>query len=1066
MTNNKTLPFDTSKYDDLPISTVIYEPVSDEYGNLCDYRIIYANAPLIKDWKVYKPNESCIGSCILKTRAMNEELIHLMDKYAHMRDPTPFSYYIPEVDLHVHFQPILNLPDPYVGYFLTNVSDYEHKSNKIHFLKSIRQIENAAVLLNQKDSGEVEVVFVSDEFAKMMECTNEEAVAMMSGNGFIYSTHVDDRLSVKRMLERRCSENGTTELTIRKITVNGHIVWCNVYFAFIDDFGEHYIYCTYFDVTTSRVYTQRLRVSYMSIGDNFYQENANTLGMFRVNLSKNAIEDMKGKDLFETDSTIRPYSEVIKLRAVNYPIKQEQKRFLDIFDDRKLISRYLEGKTQFSEYLFSRRKDGKFCYVNFSVMLTRHPVSNEITAFITEQEASREKVENALLDKILARQFDMVAYVVNGKYGVVLGDASLIGKGSIFPLSRNGDYKEYLNNQVISVLSGDEEQKKAMAEALKLENIEKNVSPDKPYIVNIACNIDGEIYYKRLDFYNIDPKAKFFILLKSDTSEIQRKQIAQNNRLREALKEARQANVAKTAFLSRMSHEIRTPMNAIIGLDNIALHEPDLSDALRGHLNQIGQSARYLLSLINDILDMSRIESGRMTIKNEEFSFNSFIEQIRIMVEGQCRDKGLQFKCNIIGNIDQFYIGDDTKLKQILINILGNSVKFTEIGGTITLEVECTGHYEGQSNFRFTMKDTGIGMDKEYLPKIFEAFSQEDASTTSSYGGSGLGLAITKNIVEMMNGTITVDSEKGVGSTFIVNLPLRNSQRRVKRTGNEINLKDLNVLVIDDDPVSCNHAKTVLGEAGISSETCENGQKALEMIKLHHARREEYNLILVDLHMPEQDGIEVTREIRKILGDNATIIILTAYEIFEVEERAIEAGVDGFMSKPLSTANLIYEIEQIFNRRSQTKTEEEVPLADLEGRRILVAEDMMVNAQIVMMLLSMRQMVADHAINGKLVVEMFAKSEPHYYDAVLMDVRMPEMDGLEAAAAIRALDHPDAKTIPIIAMTANAFDEDVQRSLQAGMNAHLSKPVEPEHMYKTLQELIGKNLRNREIKEQ
>ena len=395
------------------------------------------------------------------------------------------------------------------------------------------------------------------------------------------------------------------------------------------------------------------------------------------------------------------------------------------------------------------------------------------------------------------------------------------------------------------------------------------------------------------------------------------------------------------------------------------------------------------------------------------------------MVEGQCQDKGLNFKLDIIGDTEQFYIGDDTKLKQILINILGNSVKFTEVGGNITLTVECTGQYEGSS-------------------------------------GSGLGLAITKNIVEMMNGSITVESEKGVGSTFIVNLPLKNSKRKKAEVG-EINPQDLNVLVIDDDPVACDLAKTVLDEAGIASEVCGSGNKALELIELHHARREEYNLILVDLHMPIQNGIEVTRKIRRILGDGTTIIILTAYDIFEVEEEATAAGVDGFMAKPLSAANLLYEVQQIFARRSQTKSAEETPLADLEGRRILVAEDMMVNAQIVMMLLEMRQMQGEHALNGKIVVDMFAKSKPDYYDAILMDVRMPEMDGLEAAAAIRALDHPNAKTIPIIAMTANAFDEDVQRSLQAGMNAHLSKPVEPEHMYRTLQELIGKDLASKNL---
>ncbi|MBR1730312.1 MAG: response regulator [Selenomonadaceae bacterium] len=924
------------------------------------------------------------------------------------------------------------------------------------FLQSIKQIEIAAVLMRKKDDGKLESVFASESFAKLMECSStEEAMKMMNGEGFTNTTHTEDRPKVYQMLNQHFSKQNTKDLIIRKISAKGKIIWCNVHYAFIDDFDEDYLYCTYFDVTTLRISEQRLKKTYQAIGETFYRENSLTLGMFRVNLKQNKIEDMKGRDLFDTDSIDRSFSEVIKLRALNYPIAREQKRFLKVFNNQKLITDYLAGKTQLSEFLFSRRKDGRLCYVNFAVMLTRHPLTNEITAFIAEKEANHQKVESALLDKILARQFDMVAYLANGKYGVVAGDASLIEKGSIFPLTRIGDYDEYLKNQVVPVL--DENLKSETIEALSLKNIKANVKTDKPYIVNIACNIDGEKYYKRFDFYNVDPEADFYILLKSDTTEIQRKQIEQNERLREALKEARQANVAKTAFLSRMSHEIRTPMNAIIGLDKIALHDPNLSDNLRSHLDQIGQSARYLLSLINDILDMSRIESGKMAIKNEEFEFNSFLDQIKSMIESQCREKNLKFSCNILTKLNQFYIGDDTKLKQILINILGNSVKFTNSGGEITLNVECTAQYEGQSNFRFTMKDTGIGMDKEYLPKIFDAFTQEDATTTSNFGGSGLGLAITKNIVEMMNGSISVDSAKGIGTTFIVNLPLKNSTRRSDQT-EEFNPRDLNVLIIDDDPLSCTHAKTLLNESGINADTCESGKKAFEMIRLHQARREEYNLILVDFQMPFQNGLEVTKEIRKILDKNTTVIMITAFDTFELEDKAIEAGADAIMEKPLSIASLTYELQQIFKRK-KSEVKEKI-LADLTNRRVLIAEDMPVNAEIMMMLLSMREMQTEHAENGKIAVEMFAKSEKNYYDAVLMDIRMPEMDGLEATMAIRALDRPDAKTIPIIAMTANAFDEDVQRSLQAGMNAHLTKPVEPENLFRTLEELIGKNLAN------
>ena len=926
------------------------------------------------------------------------------------------------------------------------------QSARTQFLRTIKQMEGAAILLREKNDGRFEAVFVSKNFARLMQCTTDYALNHLNERSVVVFTHPDDRLAVRRMLRRRVSEESTRELTVRHVTAKGNVVWCNINYTFIDDFGEHYAYCTFADVTSVKIYAQRLQKTYMTIGDNFYRANERTLSMFRANLTRNKVEDMQGKDLFGTDSVIRPYSELINLRSANYPIDEERENFLATFDAENIKARFRRGETSLSMYLFSRRKDGHYCYVNYRAVFTRHPITNELIIFIAEQEAGKEKVEGALLDKILARQFDMVAYLANDRYSVVVGDAALIKKGSIFPTTRDGRYDEYLKNQVFPVLDGDDDTQKNLREALKLSTIKEKLKTAEPYVVNIACKIGGEIFHKRLDFYTIDPRADFFILLKSDTTEIQRKQIQQNERLKVALNEAKQANVAKTAFLSRMSHEIRTPMNAIIGLDNIALHEKDLSETVRGYLEKIGTSARYLLSIINDILDMSRIESGRMSFRNEEFSFTSFVYQINSLMDAQCQDKGLTYDCKMAGAIGKYYIGDDTKLEQVLINILGNAVKFTDTGGKVSLLIECTAQYDGQSNFRFTVKDTGIGMSKEYLPRIFEPFSQEDDTTTSRYGGSGLGLAITKNIIQMMNGSITVESEKGVGTEFIINIPLKDSARGDSTEAHEMRPQDFSVLIVDDEQLAREHEKSVLGEVGIDAETCKSGKEALKLIEMRHARREDYNLILVDWLMPEMDGIELTREIRKILGDDTAVIVLTAYDWYEIEEEALKAGVDTFMAKPLASTNALYEFQQAFLRKKQIAPEKK--LVELEGRKILVAEDMPVNAEIMMMILEMRGMISDHAENGKIAVEKFAASPPGFYDAVLMDIRMPVMDGLEATAAIRKLDHPDAKTVPIIAMTANAFDEDVQRSLKAGMNAHLTKPADPEQLYKTLQELI------------
>ena len=409
-----------------------------------------------------------------------------------------------------------------------------------------------------------------------------------------------------------------------------------------------------------------------------------------------------------------------------------------------------------------------------------------------------------------------------------------------------------------------------------------------------------------------------------------RESMAKNEALAEALTVAEDASRAKTAFLSNMSHEIRTPMNAIIGLDTLALHDAGLSEQTRDYLEKIGASARHLLGLINDILDMSRIESGRVILHKEEFSLGAVLEEINTMVMSQCSDKGLHYECRVLSEMDDWYVGDATKLKEVLINILSNAIKFTEAPGSVTMTVRRTAQFEDQSTLCFRVQDTGIGMDQEFLPKIFDPFSQEDGSTKNKYGSTGLGMAITKNIVEMMNGTISVESEKGVGTVFTVFVTLKNSEH----------------------------------------------------------------------------------------------------------EEAAPAAAPGLDAASASGGD------------GQRPT--------LAGRRILLAEDIEINAEIMMDVLSMEEIEADHAENGRIAVEMFSASTPGSYSAILMDIRMPEMDGLEAAAAIRALDRPDAKKIPIIALTANAFDEDVQRSLQAGMNAHLSKPVEPDHLYRTLEDLIEK----------
>ncbi len=539
--------------------------------------------------------------------------------------------------------------------------------------------------------------------------------------------------------------------------------------------------------------------------------------------------------------------------------------------------------------------------------------------------------------------------------------------------------------------------------------------------------------------------------VKDESSRVSLKVVEEERQLflTRALKEAEKANLAKTLFLSNVSHEIRTPLNDIVGLYNIALQKKDLDDETRDIISHIGVCVRHTISLINDILEMSLIESGNMKLKNEEFSFGNMLEQINTITESKCEDKNISFDCSVDGQIDERYIGDDLKIKQVLFNIIENAINFTPEGGKISFAVREERRSDGKAQICMEVADTGAGIDKEFMPHLFEPFAVEGEGTT---GRTGLGLAITRNIVEMMGGNISAVSEKGKGSTFTVVIPLGISGDS-ENDRNSFDPSSVRALIVDDDVTACEHAKMILHRVGIESEYVLSGEEALSMCKNIAGLKPAFNLMLVDWKMPNMDGIELTRRIREVYSKDEVAVILTTYNWYEVMEAAFAAGVNGFLAKPMFAGNIKEELSKILSDHKKDLKKSDRASA-LSGKRIILAEDHELNVRIMEQLLRLNDIEVDVAGDGEEALKLFGESNPGTYDAILMDIRMPKMNGLEATKAIRGLERTDAGSIPIIALTANALSEDIRRSFEAGMNAHLAKPIEPDELFSVLKSLL------------
>ena len=511
-----------------------------------------------------------------------------------------------------------------------------------------------------------------------------------------------------------------------------------------------------------------------------------------------------------------------------------------------------------------------------------------------------------------------------------------------------------------------------------------------------------------------------------------------NQKLHAAAREAAFANQAKTDFLSTMSHDIRTPMNAIIGLTTIAKKNLDDTESVRENLQKITLASNHLLTLINDILDISKVESGKLILSPQTFSIVEAVENLVNISQPMIKEKNIEFHFRISRMEKEYLYADQLRLNQIYINILSNAIKYTEPGGHVSVDMrEDESKKPGCVQLTYIVSDSGIGMSPEYMTNMYQPFSRQTDSRVNSIQGTGLGLAITKQMVDLMNGTINCQSEPGKGTTFtvILDIPIAERQRE------DMVLEPMDVLIVDDDPILLETAADTLKSLGVTADCAESASKALEMISYRHETEQDYSIVILDWKMPDIDGIEMTRRIRSTVSPDIPILLISAYDRTDIEGAAKKAGANAFISKPLFRSTLYDTINDVLGTGAKS-AEPENDYSDLHGMNILIAEDFDVNWEVISALLEMYGINTERAENGRICVEKIKSAAEGSYDLIFMDIQMPEMNGLDATKNIRALDDPWASSIPIIAMTADAFSENVTECLNSGMNGHISKPVD------------------------
>ncbi len=674
----------------------------------------------------------------------------------------------------------------------------------------------------------------------------------------------------------------------------------------------------------------------------------------------------------------------------------------------------------------------------------------------TEQ-SNRKMGEQLAIVEALSRDY-MNVFSVNEEKGTarILKLEGYVTEGLKKDSADEYDYTTILENYIRSRVHPEDREE--LLEALSFENIKEKLSTEEEYQGSYRIWASGEVHHFQYTYLKIADNdyghGGFILVGFRNIDEMIRKEQEQKEVLSEALAQAQYANKAKTTFLNNMSHDIRTPMNAIIGFTSLAVTHIDNKEQVQNYLGKIMTSGNHLLSLINDVLDMSRIESGKVKIEEKEISLPEVMHDLKTIVQSDVKSKQLEFYIDTLDVTNETIICDKLRLNQVLLNILSNAMKYTKPGGMVSVRViQKADAPEGYATYEFHVKDSGIGMSPEFLQHVFEPFEREQTSTVSGIQGTGLGLAITKNIVDLMGGTITVESEVGKGSEFTVTFCFKvadvpaEAQRLVQ-------LENLRALVVDDDVNTCVSVSKMLSTIGMRPDWTTLGKEAIIRTKFALEQNEPYSAYIIDWLMPDMNGIELVRRIRKVIGDTTPVIILTAYDWSDIEKEAKEAGVTAFCSKPLFLSELRSVLAAPYMEQGKAEETDKAEELRFDGKRLLLVEDNELNQEIAQTILETVGFTIDTVDDGSYAVEQMKKMPAGTYDLILMDVQMPIMNGYQATRAIRALDDPIKASIPIVAMTANAFEEDRKEAMEAGMNGYAAKPIEIDKLMNTLKDLI------------